>query len=99
MGLSVLKIISFLNIALFLALMLFSRYDKNRLYIQFVLLSFPFLAINLTPLSDGFVVASYVFILLFYRNKKILWKRNLNHQKKNLILYIMNKLLHYLKIM
>jgi O-antigen ligase len=70
MGLSVLKIISFLNIALFLALMLFSRYDKNRLYVQFVLLSFPFLAINLTPISDGFVVASYVFILLFYRNKK-----------------------------
>ena len=70
MGLSVLKIISFLNIALFLALMLFSRFDKNRLYIQFVLLSFPFLAINLTPVSDGFVVASYLFIFLFYRNKK-----------------------------
>ncbi|MEO8768966.1 MAG: O-antigen ligase family protein [Ferruginibacter sp.] len=68
---SIFKILAYLNIILFLLVMLFVKGNKKRLYIQFILISYPILAIYISPYMDGFDAITWIFALIFYRRKKI----------------------------
>jgi hypothetical protein len=46
---NILMIIAIMTTALFFYFMLFTRKDKNRVYIQYVLIAFPFIGIDLLP--------------------------------------------------
>ena len=67
---NIFKILAYLNIALFLGIMIFAKGNKNRLFIQYILLSYPILAIYTSPYTDGFDTVTWMFTL-FYRQRKI----------------------------
>ena len=71
MEFSGLKILGFLNVAVFLGLMLFIKGNKNRVFIQYILLSFPLLSIFIQDMVDGFDVITILFTLLFYRKRDV----------------------------
>lgn len=68
---SVLKILAILNILLFLGIILFYRGDKNRLFIKYILLSFPLLSLFVVPMMDGFDIITIIFGLFFYRKRDV----------------------------
>lgn len=71
MGLSFLKILGILNILGFLLAILFTKGDKNRLYIKYILLSYPLLSLFVIPMADGFDIITIVFILFFHRKRQV----------------------------
>ena len=71
MGLSIFKIIGFLNVAFFLALMFFSKSDRNLLFIKIILFSFPFLNLMVVPMLDVFGVICFLFVFLFYKPRPV----------------------------
>ena len=68
---SIFKILAYLNLAFFLGVMLFAKGNKNRLYIQYILISYPLLAIYLSPYMDGFDSITWLFTLVFFRKRKV----------------------------
>ena len=57
----------------FFAMMLFTKEDKNRLYIQYILLAYPLISSNIIPGGvgvDNFDFLSWVFLLVFYKPKR-----------------------------
>lgn len=68
---SIFKILAYLNLVIFVFVMLTSKGDKNRIFIQFILISFPILAIYVVPAMDCFDVCTYSFLILFYKKRKI----------------------------
>jgi O-antigen ligase len=70
MGLSILKILGLLNFAVFLVMMLVNKGDKNQLFIKFILLSYPVLAIYLIPILTGFDMICFTFLFVFYKKRE-----------------------------
>ena len=70
MGLSILKILGLLNFAVFLVMMLVNKGAKNQLFIKFILLSYPVLAIYLIPIMTGFDMICFTFLLVFYKKRE-----------------------------
>lgn len=68
---NIFKLLSYVNLTLFLVVMLYAKGNKNKLFIKYVLLSYPLLAIYLSPYSDGFDAITWVFIFIFYRKRNI----------------------------
>ncbi|PZX64702.1 O-antigen ligase [Hydrotalea sandarakina] len=87
MGSKIFIILFMLTVASFFALMLFTTGDKNKAYVQFILLAFPFLAID-THYGDlffsDFDVVTLSFLFGFYSPKKV----NLKNGKVYLITFI-----------
>jgi O-antigen ligase len=71
MGFSLLKILSFANLAGFLFCILFLKGDKNRRYIQYILLAYPLMALFVIPMADGFDLITILFVLFFYRKRQV----------------------------
>jgi len=68
---SFLKLLAYLNVFIFFAIMLFGKLEnKNTVFVKFILLSLPFLALSITPLTDGFCTITLLHALLFFKNKK-----------------------------
>jgi len=53
--------------------MLFTKENRDRLYINFIILTFPFLNIPLIPLLKGFSLISFIYLIFFYKNKKVVF--------------------------
>lgn len=74
MGSKIFIILFMLTVASFFAVMLFTTGDKNKAYVQFILLSFPFLALD-THYGDlffsDFDVVTLSFLFGFYSPKKV----------------------------
>jgi O-antigen ligase len=87
MGSKIFIILFILTVASFFALMLFTTGVKNKVYVQFILLAFPFLAID-THYGDFFFsdfdVVTLSFLFGFYSPKKV----NLKNGKVYLITFI-----------
>lgn len=69
---STLITIVFLVVLFFFILMLFSKSDKNKVFILYILFTFPFLSIDLIPAFGSFTIFEFltiVFFLIFYRSK------------------------------
>jgi O-antigen ligase len=69
MGLSILKSLAILNLAIFLVVMLFTTGDKNRIFVKYILLSYPVLALYIIPVMTGFEMIPYIFLIFFYKRK------------------------------
>lgn len=66
-------ILALFVVSVFFGLMIFSTVDRNRLYIQYVLLAYPFMAIDLVPRSISptiFDFTTLAFVLLFYKPRQ-----------------------------
>lgn len=59
---------------IFLFLMLFLKGDKNKYYINFIILSLPFQHFRVVPVLTLFDLATIVFFVFFYKRKKNLLK-------------------------
>ncbi len=70
---SIIKIIPIILVFAFLALMLITKENKDRLYIKFIVLTFPFLNIPLFPLLKGFSLITFIYFFFFYKNKKTIF--------------------------
>ena len=73
-GISITQLLAMLTVVMFMAMMVFTRDDKNRLFVQYILLSFPFLAIYLLPgtlAMTTFDLITYLYFFVFYRPKKV----------------------------
>ncbi|MCX2740978.1 O-antigen ligase family protein [Pontibacter anaerobius] len=71
-GLSLFHLITLTVFGAFVTLMLFTTEDKNRLYIKFILLSYPFLQLYLIPGRFGlynFDLLTYLYFIGLYRSK------------------------------
>jgi predicted membrane protein len=67
---SYLKILALLNLAVFLIFMFVSRGgDKNKLFIKYIIFSYPLLAIYIIPVMSGFELLTYIFLICFYKRK------------------------------
>jgi O-antigen ligase len=58
----------------FFALMFLSKADKNKLYVQYILLAFPLIATTVIPGGLGinnFDIITWLFLLIFYKPKKV----------------------------
>ena len=67
-------IIAIVTIIIFFGLMLFSKKDKNQVYILFILILLPFLGIDLFPRIVSITIFDFstlIFVTIFYRNKKL----------------------------
>jgi O-antigen ligase len=76
---NLLIIIALITISIFFGLMLFSTKNKNQLYIQFILLLFPFLGIDLFPSWISVTIFDFctmVFVALFYKNNNQKYTEN-----------------------
>jgi O-antigen ligase len=76
---NLLIIIALMTISIFFGLMLFSTKNKNQLYIQFILLLFPFLGIDLFPSWISVTIFDFctmVFVVLFYKNNNQKYTEN-----------------------
>ena len=74
MGSKLFVILAILVLGVFFALMLFSREDKNKLFIRYILLAYPLMALDLLPsfisfTSFDFLTLFYFFV--FYRPRKV----------------------------
>ena len=77
MASSLYALLALVVIASFALLLLFSTQAKNQLYIQFILLAFPLLSINILPSGFSFTLfdlLTFFFFLIFYIPKKIQFK-------------------------
>ena len=68
---SFLKILAFLNVFIFLGIMLFSKMEKNKAFILFILISFPFQHILLISDFHVFEIIVFVFYFIFYKRQKV----------------------------
>jgi len=66
---SFLKILAFLNVFIFFGIMLFSKMEKNKAFILFILISFPLQHILLFSDFHSFEVIVFAFYFLFYKRK------------------------------
>ncbi len=64
-----LKALGILNLLVFLGLMLFSKKDRNHLFLKFILLGYPLMHIKFVPSITSFDLFSTIFFILFYRPK------------------------------
>jgi O-antigen ligase len=66
-------VIVVLVLSLFIFQMLFTKSDKNKVFIHFILFFFPFLSIDLIPSFGSFTIFEFLtifFFLLFYKSKE-----------------------------
>jgi O-antigen ligase len=66
---TLLNILGIMNFIVFLGLMLFSRKDKNLLYLKFIVISFPLMHTRVIPSITSFDLISVLFFFLFYKPK------------------------------
>ncbi len=69
MGLTILKILAIIDVMLFIIIMFFTKQDKNKLFIQFVLLTFPLMSINFYGELSCFDTLCILFLIFFYKRK------------------------------
>jgi len=65
-------ILTFLSIATFFFIMFFTEKDKNRAYLKFILIGFPFMAITISYNDFAFAIfdiVTFIFILFLYKRK------------------------------
>lgn len=70
-------ILASLVVAMFFALMFFAAGDRNKIYIKYILLAFPFVAIDLFPRNISTTIFDFitlVFVLFFYKPKTVAFK-------------------------
>lgn len=77
MGLDILKILALLNFVFFTILMLLTKHDKNKVFIKYILLSFPLLSINLYNEISCFDAITISFILFFYQKTNIQFREGI----------------------
>jgi len=76
---SVSLILSFLTVAIFLVWMFVTRDDKNRLFVQFILVAYPFLNAYILPgkfAMNGFNLLVYIFTFCFYKRRRDVHLKN-----------------------
>lgn len=72
---SLLKILAYLNLVTFLVIMLFTKSDKNRIFIKYILLAYPVMHLYVVPVLTGFDAITYIFAFLFYQQRKIPFRK------------------------
>jgi len=80
---NILMIIAIMTTAVFFYFMLFTRKDKNLVYIQYVLIAFPFIGIDLFPsllTISIFDLTTLIFVILFYKRKTVDNRKNKIYQ-------------------
>lgn len=88
---NILMIIAIMTTALFFYFMLFSKKDKNLVYIKYVLIAFPFIGIDLFPsllTISIFDLTTLTFVTMFYKRKNIYNRENKIYQYLFFILSI-----------
>ena len=73
---SILKIIPAFVVVVFFLLMFFSKINKNKLYISFVIISYPFLNLPLFTYLQVFTTISLSYYLLFYKKENNIFFAN-----------------------
>ncbi len=76
---SVSLILSILTVMTFIVWMFVTRNDKNRLYIQYILTTYPFLSAYIVPgtfAMNGFNLITYIFVICFYRRRRDVHLKN-----------------------
>jgi len=68
---SFLKILAFLNVFVFLGIMLFGKMERNKAFILFILLTYPLQHILLFAELHTFDVIVFIFYFIFYKRKKV----------------------------
>jgi len=63
------KILGYIDFAVFWSLMLFVKADKNRLFVKYILLSFLFLHVRVIPEFTLFDTTVFIYFFLFYKKK------------------------------
>ena len=67
-------IIVLLVVSFFFIQMIFTKSDKNKVFIKYIIFFFPFLSIDLIPSFGSFTIFEFltiIFFLLFYRSKDV----------------------------
>lgn len=64
------KIVGYLDFAIFWGLMFFVKADRNRLFIYYILCSFIFLHVRILPDVSLFDLSTILFFFIFYRKRK-----------------------------
>ena len=95
MALSFLKLLGFGAIITYFLLMLFVKGDKNRLYLLFILFSYPVLHINIFNSFTAFDVISVLHLIIFARSKR-LQKTELNVYNFFVVVLFLNIITGYL---
>jgi O-antigen ligase len=88
---NILMVIAIMTTAIFFYCMLFTRKDKNLVYIQYVLIAFPFIGIDLFPsllTISIFDLTTLIFVTLFYKRKNVYNRENKLYQYLFFILSI-----------
>ncbi len=65
---SVIKLLSLLNILLFVITILLTKRKKNQFFILYIILSFPFLSIPVIYGLNGFVFLTIIYLVFFYKD-------------------------------
>ena len=68
---SFLKILAFLNVFIFLGIMLFSKMERNKAFILFIFISFPLQNILLFSDFNSFDLIAFTFYFVFYKSKRL----------------------------
>jgi O-antigen ligase len=82
MGLTIYAVLAILALATFFALMFLSKDDKNRVFIQYILLAYPLMAMDLFPSfisMTSFDLLTFIFFFAFYRPKMKRLKNGYNY--------------------
>ena len=67
-------IIVLLVVSFFFIQMFFTKSDKNKVFIKYIIFFFPFLSIDLIPSFGSFTIFEFltiIFFFLFYRSKEV----------------------------
>lgn len=74
MGTYNLILLTLLLVAFFFMLMVFSQQDLNKVYLKYILITYPFMAIDLFPRTLSTSIFDFItiaFLLFFYKPKKV----------------------------
>jgi hypothetical protein len=71
MDFTILNILSLANVLVFVSLILFTKKERNRFYLQYILLTYPLLSNYALPSINTFVLITLIYIFFFYRKSLI----------------------------
>lgn len=86
MDINILNLISLANVIVFVSLIFFTKIDRNKFYILYILLSYPLLSNYAAPSINTFVLITLIFISFFYKRKNI---KNYNPPFYKQLVYIL----------
>lgn len=70
MELSILNILSIVNVLTFLLTILFTKKERNKHYLKYIIISYPLLVNYALPSVNSFVLITLLFLIFFYKGRK-----------------------------